>query len=197
MLTPCTPYQRKWRNRHKVLSLISLLSTFFLLRILFEDHQIQSRKIDFQAKYIQVSGSGAQGRVYSFPSANISLKEIVERSGIGRLCLYTQSGIHDIFIPSSSLIKVSSTATGQCNLVFSKMSGTTKLALDIPVNPNRAKAIDLQAIPYIGPSLSKKLIQYRQKHGPFSEIKDLIKVRGVGVKLLNRIRRYISIGKER
>lgn len=62
------------------------------------------------------------------------------------------------------------------------------------VNINTATAADLEALPGIGPALAGRIVQYRAEHGPFREIADLAKVRGIGPKILERIQPFARAG---
>jgi comEA protein len=57
-----------------------------------------------------------------------------------------------------------------------------KLWIDI----NHADLAKLQQLSGIGPVLAKKIIDYRDKNGYFQTVQDLIKVKGIGPKLLLR-----------
>jgi competence protein ComEA len=47
---------------------------------------------------------------------------------------------------------------------------------------NRASAQDLEALPGIGPSLAKRILEEREKGGPFRSPRDLLRVKGIGPK---------------
>jgi competence protein ComEA len=49
-----------------------------------------------------------------------------------------------------------------------------------PVNLNTASASELDRLPGIGPSLAKEIIAYRESHGAFARIEDLLSVPGIG-----------------
>ena len=66
-------------------------------------------------------------------------------------------------------------------------------AIDI----NKATANDLQKLPGIGPSLAKQIVAYREKHGPFGRVEDLMAIRGIGFKKWKEIRPYVRVGDPR
>jgi competence protein ComEA len=47
---------------------------------------------------------------------------------------------------------------------------------------NRASAQDLEALPGIGPSLATRIVEEREKAGPFRSPRDLLRVKGIGPK---------------
>jgi competence protein ComEA len=49
-----------------------------------------------------------------------------------------------------------------------------------PVNLNTASASELDRLPGIGPSLAKEIIAYRESHGAFAAVEDLLSVPGIG-----------------
>ena len=49
-----------------------------------------------------------------------------------------------------------------------------------PVNLNTAPAEELTALPGIGEELARRIVQYREEHGPFEAVEDLTKVPGIG-----------------
>ncbi len=65
------------------------------------------------------------------------------------------------------------------------------------VDVNRATAAELEAVPGIGPVLAKRIVEFREKHGPFERLEDLLKVRGIGEKSLERLRPHLTVGKPR
>jgi competence protein ComEA len=48
------------------------------------------------------------------------------------------------------------------------------------VNINTATVDQLEALPGIGPVLAQRIIDYREAHGPFRNIKDLMNISGIG-----------------
>jgi competence protein ComEA len=60
---------------------------------------------------------------------------------------------------------------------------------------NRASAEDFQKLPGIGPKLAQQIVAYRQKHGPFRRVEDLMAIQGMGIKKWKAIRAYLLVGK--
>ena len=61
------------------------------------------------------------------------------------------------------------------------------------ININTASAAKLDSLPGIGPSLAKKIVEFREAHGPFVTIEDLLNVSGIGQAKLEGIRDLITI----
>jgi len=64
----------------------------------------------------------------------------------------------------------------------------------VAVDINKATANDLQKLPGIGPSLAKRIVAYREKHGPFRRVEDLMAIKGIGFKKWNEIKPYVNVG---
>jgi competence ComEA-like helix-hairpin-helix protein len=59
---------------------------------------------------------------------------------------------------------------------------------------NRATAVELEALPGIGPATAKRIIEYREKNGPFQKVEDLMNVRGIGEKSFLKLRPQLTVG---
>lgn len=62
------------------------------------------------------------------------------------------------------------------------------------VNINSATAVELDALPGIGPTTAQAIIDYRLQYGPFSFIQDIQKVPGIGPATFDKIKDYITVG---
>lgn len=63
----------------------------------------------------------------------------------------------------------------------------------LKVNINRAKTEDLQELPYIGEKIAERIVRYRKEHGVFKDYSELLNVKGIGPKILEKIKRYITL----
>ncbi len=61
------------------------------------------------------------------------------------------------------------------------------------VNINTAGKSELERLPRIGPSTAKKIIALRREMSGFKKIDDLLKVKGIGPKTLDKIRPYLFL----
>jgi competence protein ComEA len=62
-----------------------------------------------------------------------------------------------------------------------------RILLGQKININTATAEELEQLPGIGPALAKKIVEYREVHGPFASIEDIVNIDGIGEKMLKRI----------
>ncbi len=65
------------------------------------------------------------------------------------------------------------------------------LTVGEPLSINHATVQQLQALPRIGPVTAGRIVQYRQRHGPFPGVDELTRVRGIGPHTLEQLRPWI------
>jgi len=58
---------------------------------------------------------------------------------------------------------------------------------------NRASALELEALPGIGPAKARAIVAYRELHGPFATLEALTQVRGIGPAVLARLHGLILV----
>jgi competence protein ComEA len=82
------------------------------------------------------------------------------------------------------------------SIVFSTLvlSSTKKPPLK-PVNINAATSEELQQVPGIGPATAEKILQMRKSYGLFKSVDDLLAIKGIGKKRLDKMRKYLTVGK--
>ncbi len=64
-----------------------------------------------------------------------------------------------------------------------------------PVNLNSASSAELQLVPGIGPSTADKILQMRKSYGAYKSVDDLLAIKGIGQKRLDKMRKYLTVGK--
>ena len=61
------------------------------------------------------------------------------------------------------------------------------------ININTASALELEALPSVGPSTAKAIVTFRTKNGPFSKAEDLLKVPGIGDGKLAAMKPFVAL----
>ena len=78
-----------------------------------------------------------------------------------------------------------------------KKEGVTKsneiVASMEKININKADAKTLTTLKGIGKDRAVKIIEYREKNGPFEKIEDLMKVKGIGKKIFEQNKNLLSV----
>jgi len=61
------------------------------------------------------------------------------------------------------------------------------------VNINTASESELESLPGIGQVLAQRIVDYRTQHGPFRDVKDLLKVEGIGQKKFDSLKDHVTV----
>jgi competence protein ComEA len=133
--------------------------------------------------FIEINGDLPRPGLHVFTDAP-TIQEVWEAAGgQGTLASQIQS------LRSGTKIIVGPERT----FALERMSGSNLLILGLALDPNLATAGDLEALPGIGPVLARRIVEFREEQGPFKDIEELQKVKGLGPKLLDKIRPYLVI----
>jgi competence protein ComEA len=91
-----------------------------------------------------------------------------------------------IFVPARGEYVLSIATT-----IPSRSSTPSSVAL---INLNTATQAELEQLPSIGPSKAQSILAYRQSHGAFSTIDELLEISGIGPTLFAQIKDLVTIG---
>ncbi len=67
---------------------------------------------------------------------------------------------------------------------------------DAGLDLNRATKAELRLLPGLGDALAQRVVDHRERHGPFRSVGDLRKVAGIGPKTLDRLRHHLLVAPE-
>jgi competence protein ComEA len=133
--------------------------------------------------FIEINGDLPRPGLHVFASAP-TVQEVWEAAG-------GQSTLANQIQPLISGTKI---VVGPDQAVsLERMSGRDLLTLGLTLDPNLATASDLEAIPGIGPVLAERIVEFREKQGPFKDIEALKDVKGLGAGKLAKIRSFLAI----
>ena len=68
---------------------------------------------------------------------------------------------------------------------------------DAKIDINKATVEELLAVRGIGRAIAQRIVEFREKNGPYSSVDELLKVQGIGEKSLERIKDRLTAGKVR
>ena len=74
-------------------------------------------------------------------------------------------------------------------------TGATKKPPLKPIKINTANSDELQQVPGIGPVTAEKILQMRKSYGAFKSVDDLLAIKGLGKKRLEKMRKYLTVSK--
>ncbi len=73
------------------------------------------------------------------------------------------------------------------------LAADERLALGLRIDPNTAGERELAHVPGLTRRLARAVVESRQAEGPFLEVDDLLRVRGIGPKRLAQARTALSV----
>ncbi len=130
---------------------------------------------------VYVSGAVATPGVYSLPDGS-RVEAAIQSAGGLTSSAQTESINQAAFLTDGQQINVPG------------IVDTSRVAVG-RVNINTATAVEMDALPGIGPSTAQAIIDYRLQHGPFQFIQDIQNVPGVGPATFAKIQDYITVGR--
>jgi competence protein ComEA len=94
---------------------------------------------------------------------------------------------------SSAASSPAPSATASAAVIASK--GTTPTAASTTkLNINAASKDELEVLPAIGPTIAQRIIDDRTANGPYKQIEDLARVRGISARTVDQLRDRITVG---
>lgn len=140
--------------------------------------------------YIEVSSARKGSSVYVFDHVP-TLRQVLIRAGDANRSTLDKKLVFD-----GLRVVIGSGKNQQPPVRLTNMSASTSLALGRKMDINNADYKGLVLLPGVGPVTADRIINYRKRHGPFSSPDDLVKVKGIGPKTVNRIKPFITAGKD-
>jgi competence protein ComEA len=135
---------------------------------------------------VYVSGAVEHPDVYTLPPGSIVKDAIVAAGGAAA---DADLDAVNLALPLSDALQVHVPRQGEAShprpLQGSPSPGGSQVDL------NTAGAAELETLPGIGPALAQRIVDYRQTHGPFQTIEDIMQVSGIGPATFDKIKALI------
>jgi competence protein ComEA len=68
-----------------------------------------------------------------------------------------------------------------------------KAEVGATVNLNTASVAEFEGLPGIGAKTAARIVEYRQKNGPFKKVEELMNVRGIGEKNFLKLKAQLTV----
>ena len=78
-----------------------------------------------------------------------------------------------------------------CFAAGSSTKSSSGASAQQPIDINKASTEELTTIPGIGKTLAQRIVEFRDEHGPFGTVENLIDVPGIGPATLDNLRPHI------
>ena len=82
---------------------------------------------------------------------------------------------------------------GGTGLVAYAAPADAQASVQAPVNLNQASAEELIALKGIGPKMAERIIAYREEHGPFKAVDQLVQVKGIGNVKFQKLKDQVTV----
>lgn len=173
-----------------VIVTLSYMAIFFVTKYPLSISDIPPGNGHSVSLIVELAGYTKGKGIYYLPEG-AKLRDLLQRAKIGKDGLNKTGGLQlDRMLKTGCLVFIEENR----NISFGDMRARKKIALDIPIDVNRATIDDLKLVPGIGAVTARQIADHRQKSGGFKKIEDLMNIKGIKKKKLDAFRGYLTIG---
>lgn len=95
---------------------------------------------------------------------------------------------------TTSLLAFALILTPALNTALAKNEAVvSEQKVSMTINVNKASVEQLSELKGLGPKKAQSIIDYRNANGPFTSVADLMNVKGIGVKFIEKNSKYLAI----
>ena len=139
---------------------------------------------------VHVAGAVVNPGVYDLPHGSIVSEAIEEAGGTLESAAIDWINLAETLSDGQQItVPVLQESDEQINLPIPE----SKTLTTDPLNINTATAPELEMLPGIGPSLAQKIVDYRDRNGPFQKTEHLTRVSGIGPAKFEQIQDLICV----
>lgn len=137
---------------------------------------------------IEITGDTRHHGIYWLPR-NANVVDLLKAAEMQNLEKFDEKTLHAQLIHGNNVVIDSG-----CKIAIREMDNVNRVALNIPININKATLDDLMLIPGIGEKTALQIIQFREHSGRFRKLEDLMKIRGIKEKKFAKLKKYFFTG---
>ena len=167
-----------------VLLLIILLSGVLFVRYSFLKSDEKSTFVKRPSYVYEIRGKVKEPGFYSFDDAQ-TLKQLINTCGS------SADGIESFGL--NKTLKSGTRIVLTDKIKIENLDASARINFFLPIDINTATIEDFTLIPGVGEKTAQSIVSFREKNKGITDLQDLIKIRGVGEKKLNRMLPYLSI----
>jgi competence protein ComEA len=167
-----------------VLLLIILLSGFLAARSFNLKDDEKNIFLKRPSSVYEIRGKVKDPGFYSFDDAQ-TLKQLINTCGS------SVDGIESFKL--NKTLKSGTRIVLTDKIKIENLDASARINFFLPIDINTATIEDFTLIPGVGEKTAQSIVSFREKNKGITDLQDLIKIRGIGEKKLNRILPYVSI----
>jgi competence protein ComEA len=167
-----------------VLVLIILLSGVLSARYIFSKNDEKAIFVKRGPYVYELRGEVKEPGFYSYDDAQ-TLKQLINTCGS------SADGIESFKL--NKTLKSGTRIVLTDKIKIENLDAGDRINFFLPIDINTATIEDFTLIPGVGEKTAQSIVYYRDKNKGITDLQDLIKIRGIGEKKLNRILPYVSI----
>jgi len=142
--------------------------------------------------WVRLARGGEEGSFYRFLNGD-RLDDLLQREMPGSGIVLSDACSKQSLIPGTVIHLSTGEVKGPVSCRVSALPGRHRYLMGMPMNVNRAGKEDLVLLPGVGNALAERILEAREARQGFSTVEDLVSVRGIGRKLLEKVRRHITV----
>jgi competence protein ComEA len=132
---------------------------------------------------VELTGDTDRGGIYFIPRGS-KVRDFIAMAGLKGVG--ENPGLLDQILSTGTSIDIRANADSRPEIRFRKMGNASRFALDMPIGLNSATAADLAMVQGIGEKTADEIVRTRAELGRFSSVNDLLRVKGVGPKKIEK-----------
>ena len=140
--------------------------------------------------YVRISGDVRHPGIYPIAVNEMTISAIKMAGPMPPIENGISKNDATAYLENGMDLRVAIRPDGTIQLSKNKMTTGERLVLKVPLEINAMSESDFDRVPGIGPTIAKRIAEYRQSNGGRMEVSDLLSIEGIGEKKFNHLLKY-------